>query len=365
MYSKSTSQNYWTPIPELNIRPALKAKSAPYSLTLLFINSCRIFYKEESSDPIFPAEGRWPRDPNLWTNYDSRARPLACIDWIEVCPSQGRCRPPYEDEEDHGKTYVFTRYALNKSTTFHTIEFRGATGLDAQDRIQGDTSLPLDKDPPQWIVESWGLFNTSLSRVQYDALDIANGTGWDEAPRYDQKMPTWAQGNVCGIFKFQLPKGYENIKVGTTFGLCLIPVALLLIGMETRQQFSDEMATTGWFGEDHLIGGEKAMDWLVGLRRRCWRTAKRTIPEVHDTATQNPAGDTESQTDNHGMNYGSTSRAGELEIRGNNGNISINNRPQSRASSSSNVLPDNQFQVGSGSSNVSSDIQPLTQAESG
>ena len=98
----------------------------------MFINSCRIFYKEASDDPIFPADRKWPDDPDLWTNNDSRARPLACIDWIEVCTPGGSCAPPYEDALDVDESYVFTRYALNKSTAYYSIVSRGATGLDAQ-----------------------------------------------------------------------------------------------------------------------------------------------------------------------------------------------------------------------------------------
>ena len=278
VYSKASSQNYWTPIPELDIRPELSRKSRPYSLTLMFINSCRIFYKDVSSDPIFPADRRWPRNPDLWTNNDSRGRPLACIDWIEVCSPQGKCSPPYEDDDLNDKNFVFTRYALNKSTTFNAIEFRGATGLDAQDKIKDDTSMPLSKDPPQWIVESWSLFNTSISRVQYDALDIANGTGWDNEPRYDQKMPPWAQGNVCHIFTFQLPKGFDNIRIWPTIGILAIPLVLLLTGMETSHEFDEEKKKTGYFGNNKLLGVEWLF-WKVGVLLGKWSGTQP--PAIH------------------------------------------------------------------------------------
>ena len=173
VYSKAAYQNYWQPIPALDIRPELTGKSKPYSLTIMFINSCRLFYKESSQDPIFPADLQ--DFDGLWVNRDSRARPLACIDWIEACPYQGACQDSYRTNQDNDKDFVFTRHALNQSSSFHAIEFRGATGLDAQYRIEDYVSLPLARDPPQWIVESWNLFNASLARIQYDALDIVTG----------------------------------------------------------------------------------------------------------------------------------------------------------------------------------------------
>ena len=184
----------------------------------MFINSCRIFYKEGSSDPIFPADRRWPRNPDLWVNNDSRARPLACIDWIETCTHDGACYPHNEDLGEHDENYAFASYALDRSTAYDAVQFQGANSLDAQIKIKDDTSLPLDKD--QWILESWALFNASLARAQYDALDIANGTGWDKDPRYyEQKLPEWAQEHMCGRFTFQLPKGYDNIRILPTLGI--------------------------------------------------------------------------------------------------------------------------------------------------
>lgn len=307
VYSKAPSQNYWQPIPALDIRPEFNTKSKPYSITLLFINSCRIFYKEDFDDPIFPADRRWPGNSGLWTNNDSRARPLACIDWTEVCTQQGTCAPPYQGDQDENENYVFTRFALNKSTAFHAIEFRGAAGLDAQYKIRGDTSLPLSRDPPQWITESWGLFNASLSRVQYDALDIANGTGWDKEPLYVPKMPSWVQGKLCQIFTFQIPTGWDNIRIWPTIGLLAIPLIFWLMGIETGEKFSEEKKSTGYFGGNKLLGIEWVIWHLSTYIAGFWlRQLDGTDQGPHDANTQGQAGGY-NQHPAHPANYGGTS----------------------------------------------------------
>lgn len=282
VYSKDASQNYWQPIKNLDIRPELTTQSKPYSLTIMFINSCRIFYEEASEDPIFPADRRRP-NTDLWTNNDSRARPLACIDWIETCPYQGKCGPPYAGDGDQrdergqklSKFDVFTRYAMNKSTTFHAIEYQGATGLDAQYKIKDDTSLPLSNGHPQWIIESWSLFNTSLARIQYDAFDIANGTSHDSAPLYVPKMPARFQDEMCGIFTFQIPKGYNNFRIWQ-YILLGIALPLVVVGLTTPTsvKFSDEKMESGYFEGMTLLFAE----WLgykIGvLFKGIWRSMR-------------------------------------------------------------------------------------------
>ena len=215
--------------------------SDPYSLTIMFINACHIYYKESSEDPIFPAKGQFD---DMWTNLDSRARPLACVDWIDACFDDGDCRPPYTKDLDLDERFVFMRYALNKSTAFHSIEFQGASGLDAQSKIQDYESLPLSKDPPQWMLESWKLFNTSLARIQYDALDIANGTNSDREPLYSPGMDsTWMHGKLCHKFVFQVPKGYDNIRILPVIFLLLIPFALWQLAIERKSNGNSSEGT--------------------------------------------------------------------------------------------------------------------------
>ncbi len=152
---------------------------------------------------------------------------------------------------------MFTRFALNRSTIYDAIASRGATGLNATYFIRDDTSLPLSKDPPQWIVESWQLFNTSLARAQYDALDIAFGTGSDNA-MYVPAAPRWAQDRLCGIFTFQMPKDYDNIRIVYLVLIMLIPVMLCLAGEQTKAEMSEERKNSKCFEDNKLTG----LEWL-------------------------------------------------------------------------------------------------------
>jgi hypothetical protein len=145
-----------------------------------------------------------------------------------------------EEHSEYGKEYEFTRSALRKSTTFHAIQFRLGTALVAQESVGDYESLPLDDH--QWIIESEALFNTSLARIQYDTLDIATGVGHEKDPgSYESETPSWARGKLCGIYKFQLRKGYTNINVWATIGILGLVVLLLIIGQKTRVEFTEDM----------------------------------------------------------------------------------------------------------------------------
>lgn len=270
----------------------------------MFINSCHIYYKQASADPIFPADFKWPPGSDLWINNDSRARPLACIDWIEVCTHDGICTEPYKDNEDVDENFVFTKYALNKSNAFHSIEFRGATGLDAQYKIKDDTSSPLSQDPPQWILESWRLFNTQLSRVQYDALDIANGTGWDNT-LYVPKMPRWVRGKMCDIFTFQVPKGDDNIRIGIYILILTGPLVVFLLGRETSYEFSEKRKESGHFDDLKLIGIEWSVRWLKTLFTRTHDVLPRVLDQNNNDATREEGREVDVGADDV-PNYGAT-----------------------------------------------------------
>ncbi|OQN98702.1 hypothetical protein B0A48_15368 [Cryoendolithus antarcticus] len=251
-YGKSWEQNYWHPRAELAIRKGFTTKFNPHALTIMFVNSCRLFYQKASDDSIFPAQTRRP--DGLYANYDSRARPLACIDWIELCTREGKCAHPSVADNDIDMPHVFTRYAMNKSTSYDSIFARGASALDAQSRIRGDVSLPLSESPPQWAVESEAIFQTSLARMQYDAFDIASGAGSDRLDIYEETLPPAFRGSKsCKLFAFQLPKGYHNLGfVQMILVQLLLPLGIFLLGFETDQDFSADKQESGRF-EDSKV----------------------------------------------------------------------------------------------------------------
>jgi hypothetical protein len=87
------AESYWKPRPELT-HPEFS------TITLLSVSSLRIFYKKWSDDPIFPANEVvvLPGERKPWfRNSDLRARPLACINYIEVCLGDGITCWPMND----------------------------------------------------------------------------------------------------------------------------------------------------------------------------------------------------------------------------------------------------------------------------
>nr|OQO18563.1 hypothetical protein B0A51_14522 [Rachicladosporium sp. CCFEE 5018] len=305
-YGKSWEQNYWHPRAELNIRKGLTTKSKPHALTIMFVNSCRLFYQKASEDSIFPAQTRRP--DGLYANYDSRARPLACIDWIEICTQEGECAHPSVADNDMDMPLVFTRYAMNKSTSYDGIFARGASALDAQSRIRGDVSLPLSESPPQWAVESEAIFETSLARIQYDAFDIASGAGSDRLDIYEDTLPPKFRGNKsCKLFTFQLPKGYHNLGfVQMILVQLILPLGVFLLGFETDQDFSAEKQKSGWFKDSKLTYFDWA--WVSAGHILSWSfrsadksNASATTHHGHGHIARPSSGDGQSQQIYHSI----------------------------------------------------------------
>lgn len=205
----------------------------------MFISSCHIIYTKPSTDYIFFADEEYPKGDQTYRNPDPRARPLACVDWSEVCTANGECAPADEEHPEYGKEYEFTREALLKSTIFKSIEFRGGRALLAQEKVTDFESSGLPDD--QWIIESMSLFNTSLARIQFDALDIAFGAGHENDPgSYTLNTPDWARNQLCGIYKYRLPKGYTNIIILPEVALVVVIAGVCLLGWDTGKPFEGE-----------------------------------------------------------------------------------------------------------------------------
>jgi hypothetical protein len=215
----------------------------------MFISTCRIIYAGPSDDYIFHVADEYPHGNGKWWNKDPRARPLACIDWNEICTAVGDCSPMNKDA-DYGSEYEFTRFALKKSTTFQAIRFRLGSALVAQESVGDFESLQLDDE--QWIIESKALFDTSLARMQFDALDIAAGVGHEKAPSYSLET----KENLCDMYRFQLPKGYANVNVVATLGLLSLAASLYVLALETTQGFSEDK-------KDKFIGNWMVFDTIL------------------------------------------------------------------------------------------------------
>ncbi|KAH6659102.1 hypothetical protein BKA67DRAFT_6128 [Truncatella angustata] len=249
----------WQPTSDL-------ARPSHTYMTAMFISPCRIIYSGRCEDPIFLAtdelqEDGWP--PHRFYNQDPRARVLIAIDQMEVCPhGESDCHFPDEEYPEFGVEYEITRTALRRSSSFRSIEYRLGSALVATESISDFESRQLDKE--QWIIESKALFNTSLARLQFNALDIAMGdrpvgnaaAGYADA--YEDTTPSWARGRMCGKYKFHLSRGYTNIHVAHIF-ILLVPVSLYILSRETKRDLGD--SPRPFLDEDWLL--VDAIIWYI------------------------------------------------------------------------------------------------------
>lgn len=334
-YSKSSKQNYWQPVAGLYPRRELNTNSMPYSLTLMFINTCRIFYEYDSHDAIFPADRPWcpsgkTNCTDLWVNNDSRARPLACFDWVEVCDEAGDCSPSHTRSMEDDENVTLAKLAANTSITFDAITYRGASGLRAQEKIKDDTSLPLSESPTQWIEESRALFSTSLARIQYDVLDFANGVGRDKGPMYELKNPESSRSALCKGVVFKLPKDYDNISLLPTMAILIVPLLAWLLGVQTETfwawalkieaeaEFSDELQDSGYFDGLKLIRIERFIYWVRRRHAASRRSSSSPPSNVSQAGISSnaspPSVDVDSRPQNHGTSSAPVQAAAQAAL---------------------------------------------------
>lgn len=231
--STPTVDSYWNPRPELT-HPQFS------TLTLIFISSLRIFYKKWSDDPIFPADQEvyleGERKP-WFRNSDPRARPLACINYIEVCLGDGTTCWAMNDRLplDASNTTIrpppdfWLMYAsLLKTDIYNAIEKRLGRGLIAQSKVSQYFSDALEDH--HWVKEVERFVATSHARTQINAWSIAKGedSSREGKDRYTLITPKDPYGDLCGMFKYN-PPNYASIRfVPFVLILSSFPIFLLL-----------------------------------------------------------------------------------------------------------------------------------------
>ena len=215
----------WDPIPELQ-------PPAGSTTTILFILPQKIYYTAPSDDPIFPAAQlrylpNW--ETPYWLYNGGHATVLACVDrtsWRD--PYQGGdwrsltvSPAPIKDPHTRGGFWLLMNSLFN-TNIYSTLSRRLASALDAQQRITGFSSLPLAQQ--QWKVEATQLFETSLTRIQLDAKNIARGVLADY-PGY-RKMPTKA--NICENTYLFMSDGWVNVNRSVSLAI-LIPCLVIVV----------------------------------------------------------------------------------------------------------------------------------------
>jgi hypothetical protein len=250
-------ESYWRPRSELT-HPKFS------TLTLIFISSLRIYYKKWSDDPIFPADKEvyLEGEKRPWfRNSDPRARPLACINYIEVCLGDGKTCWPMNDHlpTDASNTTVspppefWLMYAsLLKTDIYNAIEKRLGRGLIAQSKVSQYFSEALGDH--HWVDEVERLVATSHARTQINTWSIAKGEDsiHEGKDGYTLITPEEKYGNLCGMFKYN-PPGYASIRFITLiFILLSFPLFLLLSrkwpwnnGSEAEEGASEYRQTRG------------------------------------------------------------------------------------------------------------------------
>jgi hypothetical protein len=228
IYKSASNPNkggYWKPRPELT-PPAFS------TLTIMFVTSLHIYYKDYSDDPIFPADKAdfLTGDEKPWfVNSDPRARPLACINSIEVCLGDGKTCWAFNDPELENITgppdFILMYASLRRTEVYNMIEKRLGRGLIAQSKVSQFYSEGLGSH--QWVDEVEHMFATINARTQINTWSIARGEDSnleEEGYRLITKKGTY--GDLCGMFKYN-PPGYTSIHA-TPFGLVLFSFPLFL-----------------------------------------------------------------------------------------------------------------------------------------
>jgi len=245
--STPAAHGYWKPRAELT-HPDFS------TITLLFISSLHILYKKRSDDPIFPADQEifLPQEQKPWfRNSDPRARPLACIDYIEVCLGDGKtCWPmnnPVIPRDTDNKTIspppeFWLMYAsLWRTNVYNMIEKRLGRALIAQSKVSQFYSDALEDY--HWVDEVERLVATSLARTQINAWSIASGEDsvHEGKDGYSLVTPESEVGNLCGKFKYN-PPGYASIHYAWLWvSICSFPFFLVL-----SRKWEEVKWTTYW-----------------------------------------------------------------------------------------------------------------------
>lgn len=240
----------------------------------MFVESCRILYEGSSNDLIFPATDKYPDDESYWYNLNRKARPLACVDWAEVCQSNGKCTNIDEESSPHEIEHELVREAMRKSTIFSALQYRLSKSLLAQQCVSDSISKKLSDD--QWILESAALFENSLSRIQHDMYDIAIGFGHEKVPgSYVNATASWVpEGGMCNKYKFRLPHGFSNLRFGTYIAIGVVLVFFCIMACEWPGADYDDEEQRKCVGQRKKIV-ELAWDFGCWLLRSLGRLATK------------------------------------------------------------------------------------------
>lgn len=200
----------WIPHPDLT--------HPQYStVTIVFISSLRILYEDNSNDPIFPADEEYhlPGDPKAWfRNSDPRARPLACVNTIDVCTADGRTCWNFNEPTSNSTTpddtpdFVLLYSSLYKTDIYYSLAKRQGRSLLAQKSVSQYFSAALGDD--HWVAEVQNWVWTALARTSINTWSVASGEDSVHEGQDGFTEVTKNYGNLCGRYKYN-PQGYQSL----------------------------------------------------------------------------------------------------------------------------------------------------------
>jgi hypothetical protein len=217
----------WTPHPSLT-HPRYS------TVTIVFVSSLRILYEERSDDFSFPADKEYPLpdDPRPWfRNSDPRARPLACIDTIEVCTPDGKmCWNVNEPTnsttaQDNTPEFVLLYASLYKTDLYYSLAKRQGRSLLAQKLVSQYFSAALGDD--HWVAEVQNWVRTALARTSINTWSVASGE--DAVHEGKGGFTELTRGfDLCGKYIYN-PRGYQSLRFWYIIMVLLwLPLSLVL-----------------------------------------------------------------------------------------------------------------------------------------
>lgn len=152
-------------------------------------------------------------EESAFRNSDPRARPLACVNRIDLCSTDGSHCWAYDSNEtgkyENLPEFVFLEAALDRTDIIYSIQKRLGRGLLAQNRVSGYRSETLDRR--HWVQEVKNLVEIAHARTQINAWGIGIGENSDLEEWDNWKCATKDYANLCNMFKYN-PSNYNTIK---------------------------------------------------------------------------------------------------------------------------------------------------------